>query len=62
MKVSEERQTAAYRAISDPIIEMRLKWYRENRFNKKELDEELFDLERTIWDGICQALNIEAGQ
>ena len=60
MKVSEEKKQAAYNAISDPIMELRIKARRDGGdINSNEFDNDLFDLGLTIWKRLQIALNIE---
>lgn len=59
MKMSETRRSELYRAISDPIMELRLKYYRKHRVNADELDKELFELEQRVWRKVHDVLNLE---
>jgi len=57
MKVSEQRQKELYRAISDPIMDMRIKYYR-NEINAKQVDDDLYRLEQKIAKQVWGALGI----
>lgn len=59
MKMSETRRSELYRAISDPIMELRLTYYRKRRVNADELDKELFELEQKVWRKVHDVLNLE---
>lgn len=54
MKVSDKKMTAAYSAIADPIMELRIR----NRSENIDWDAELFQLQNDIWRQVRISLNI----
>lgn len=62
MKISEARKSAAYEAISEPIMKARITLAQsDNALGKKnaeDIDAMLFRLQNAIWRELCQALNI----
>lgn len=59
MKISDERSATLYRAISEPIMQMRIQYSKAHPLPAEELDAELFKLERRIWREVVKALNLE---
>jgi len=60
MNVSDNKMSAAYSAISDSIMELRIKTKVNGaHIDPLELDGELFQLEIKIWKRLKSALNIE---
>jgi len=55
MKISEKRFTELYRAISNPIMELRVK---HKMGDVTDIDEELFVLENRIYKEVKEALNL----
>ncbi len=56
MKISEKRHANLYRAISNPIIDLRV---RHSMGEVKDLDEELFVLENRIYKEIKEVLELQ---
>lgn len=55
MRISEQKQNELYRSISNPITELRV----NDQLGKiPDMDEALFDLERTIWKRVAKVLKI----
>ena len=62
MKISDQQVTALYAAISEPIMDLRLEYYRSSarmRSDAQDLDKRLFELQSEIWGPVKFALNIE---
>jgi hypothetical protein len=60
MKVSEKKKQATYSAISDSIMDLRIKTQQEGKMiDPLELDADLFRLELKIWKRVKTALTIE---
>ena len=60
MRVSETKKAAAYEAISDPIMDLRISTKMTGaKIDPLALDGELFKLEIEIWQRVKKALNIE---
>jgi len=55
MKISEKRFTELYRAIINPIMELRVK---QKMGDVTDIDEELFVLENRIYKEVKEALNL----
>lgn len=55
MNISEKRHEKLYKAVSNPIMSLRVK---SGMGNVKDLDEELFVLENRIYKEIKEALNL----
>ncbi len=59
MKISDKRQRNLYAAISGNIIDLRIEISRADKSGGKvDVDEKLFQLERSIWREVVKALNI----
>jgi len=56
MKISEKRKSELYKAISDPIIGLRIKHCIDG--STEDLDKDLFELEKIIWKDVIKTLNI----
>lgn len=55
MNMSDKKQTELYGAISDPIVNLRLK----SDLVGPEMDHQLFKLEQEIWNRVKSALRIK---
>ena len=61
MKVSEQRNQEIFNAISEPIMDLRIK-INKGLHLMESVDGELFKLQITIHEKVRQALNIEDQQ
>lgn len=59
MKMSEARRRELYRAISDPIMDLRVKFYRASDMAADRIDVAVSNLEPEIWRRVCLALNVD---
>ena len=59
MRLSQERKTELYNAISDPIMDDRVKIRMYGSPPSEMLDSIYFNLEREIWRRVCKALDIQ---
>lgn len=60
MRVSEKKKQAAYDAIADTIMDLRISTRRAGKpIDPLDLDGELFKLELKIWKRVKSAFNIE---
>ncbi len=66
MRMSEEKRAEFYRAISDPVMDERLKINRPalakrgpHLIDSDEIDKMLFDLESAIWRNVHKTLKLE---
>ena len=55
MKISEKRFIKLYRAISGPIMDLRVK---QSMVDVIDIDKELFMLENRIYEEVKEALNL----
>jgi len=59
MKISEERKSKLYDAISEPIMQLRIDLQRYGSLNSELLDSKLFKVEADIWREVHKILNLE---
>ena len=59
MRLSPDRKSALYAAISDPIFALRLRSAERDVIERKQLDWELYQLKQDILQRIWSALNLE---
>lgn len=55
MRLSEKKKVELYRAISEPITKLRLKW----KLKPEDRDAEMFQLNNEIWSKVYDALKLE---
>lgn len=59
MKISEKKKTELYKAIHEPIMQLRI---RQNAgFSIEQMDEKLYALNNEIWKEVIKTLNIDDG-
>ena len=58
MRVSDERKTKLYKAISDPLMRLRIN-VATGQLNQKQVDEALFRLETILYNDVKKTLNIK---
>ena len=59
--MSEKRRTALYKAIMDPIMDLRVTNSIASRgqpLTSEEIDKGLYDMENRIWRRVCAALEL----
>lgn len=59
MKISEKKSAAAYSAISDSIMKLRIEIQQGGCPDSSTMDAKLFRLEHDIWCRLHKALNME---
>lgn len=59
MRVSEKKKSELYKALSEPIFQLRVYINNQNKPVKEDIDNKLFRLELDIWDSIAKVLGIE---
>jgi hypothetical protein len=61
MKLSQKKQTELYKAVSEPIFQVRVQVGRMGPGDEKlmKVDEKLFKLELEIWKNIAQVMKID---
>ena len=57
MKISEKKHSELHNSIYDPIMDLRVKNTMDG-FDKPELDQALFDLEKEIYSRVRVILNL----
>ena len=58
MKISQKKRSELYKAIADPIMDLRLKNQHGSANDRRKMDDHLFNLEREIYDKIKNVLNL----
>ena len=58
MKISEERKSDLYLAVSDPIFELRVSIQKYGAPSRNNLDLQLFSMEQDIWQKVIKVLKI----
>jgi hypothetical protein len=57
MNITRNKAISLYKAISDPIIDLRVE--NSSSFSIEEMDEKLFELEKEIAERVRVALNLK---
>jgi len=57
MKLSKANQTKLYAAIHEPIMDMRIEYVKA--LTAESLDDDLFRLNKAIWQRVHTALNLD---
>ena len=62
MNVSSKKQTQLYDAIYQPILDLRVLNgldSKQEKLLKQQIDKQLFDLNKIIWENVKEILDIE---
>jgi len=59
MRLSEEKTQDLYAAISDAVMDLRIRISKKHTLDHENMDYNLFILQNKIWNNIHKTLNLE---